>query len=77
MRLFLIIIMMCFLGGGLWMLGPIGGIIAFGIISALLFELLLILKDVEFRVSSLGPKRDKVKEFVEEVLLKNDDVDLK
>ncbi|WP_316569527.1 hypothetical protein [Neobacillus sp. YIM B06451] len=77
MRLFLIAVLMSFVGGALLLLGPIGGIIAFGIISALLIELLIILKDVDLRLSRLIPKRDKVKEFVEEVLLKRDDVDLK
>ncbi|RDU37787.1 hypothetical protein DRW41_08170 [Neobacillus piezotolerans] len=76
MRIFLIAVLMSFVGGALLLLGPIGGIIAFGIVTALLIELLIILKDVEFRVSRLGPKRDKVKEFVEEILLKKDDVDL-
>lgn len=76
MRIFFIAILMSFVGGVLWMLGPIGGVIAFGIVTALIIEVLTILKDVEFRVSRLGPKRDKVKEFVEEVLLKKDDVDL-
>lgn len=77
MRIFLIALLMSFVGGALWMLGPIGGMITFGIVTALLIELLIILKDVDFRVSRLGPKRDKVKEFVEEVLLKKDDIDLK
>ncbi|WP_409271959.1 hypothetical protein V1499_19945 [Neobacillus sp. SCS-31] len=77
MRVFLIAVLMSFVGGALFLLGPIGGMIAFGIVTALLIELLIILKDVDFSVSRLGPKRDKVKEFVKEVLLKQDGNDLK
>ncbi|TMU85217.1 hypothetical protein FGG79_15185 [Bacillus sp. BHET2] len=68
MYLLISIILSSILGFLLWMTGPLGGIVAFGIVVGCIFRGLYLLNDIHTRISSISPKEDKAQKAYREYL---------
>lgn len=66
MYLFLSIVLSAILGLVLFMMGPFfGGIIAFGIVVGCIFRGLYLLNDIQKRIATISPRKEKVQEAYE------------
>lgn len=68
MKLFMSILVSCFLGTILFSMGSLGAIIGFGIVVGILFRGLYLINDIHKRLSRVTPKPDKVKDALEDYL---------
>ena len=68
MYLILSIVLAIILSYILFIIGPVGYIIAFGIVLGCLFRGLYLLNDISKRFSNVAPKPDRVKEVYEAYL---------
>ena len=66
--LFMFILVSCFLGAILSLMGPLGIIIGFGIVVGILFRALYLITDIQKRLSKVTQKPDKVKDALEDYL---------
>lgn len=68
MKLFLSIISSSILGYILLLMGPVGGIVAFGIVVGCIFRGLYLLNDIHKRISTITLKEDKVQKAYRDYL---------
>ncbi|MCG7335069.1 hypothetical protein MHZ95_07245 [Sporosarcina sp. ACRSM] len=68
MKLFLSIISSSILGYILLLMGPVGGIVALGIVVGCIFRGLYLLNDIHKRISTITLKEDKVQKAYRDYL---------